>query len=179
MTLTANGPSRIQLSNQSSTQEQINSTLNKQVLYNPFPSSVPRSVIESMNIQRDSDNIQISDGNNISTKCNDDAMNYEKCNRYKEDLESMYDVADLSDNSSNGCYFYDESSSITASDRLSSDQNNTMETNDVTPNYALRITQKDPMFEASLQLAAETTLTNLITKYRMPMRALKTIMNWP
>ena len=75
-------------------------------------------------------------------------MNYEKWNSYKEDLEIIYDVVELSNNSSNGCDFYNENSSITASDWLSIDQKNTMETtNDVTPNYALRITKNVPTYD--------------------------------
>jgi hypothetical protein len=179
LTLTANGPSTIQEQHRSSTKEKINSTLNKQVLYSPFPSSMPRSVMESLNVRRDSDDSEISDGKTISTNVNDDPMNYDNSDSSEEDIEIMNDEVEISDDIIDGCDFNHENSTIIFSDRLSTDQKNTMTMkNDVIPNDALRITNYIPISDASPQLAAEITLTNLITKYRMPMCAKKTIMDW-
>ena len=65
--------------------------------------------MESLNVRRDSDDSEISDGKTISMNVNDDPMNYDNSDSSEEDIEIMNDEVEISDDSINGCDFNEQS----------------------------------------------------------------------
>ena len=164
LTLTANGPASIQVTSKPSNKQDINSVLNKQVMYNPFSSAVPRSAIESMKLSGlEAHHNPDNDSDSSEDEVVIDNEEWDESDSSKDDSEERESPDDHS-SVSNDC---------------KSSDTGTFEANDSdTPKTTLRITQTVPSSGVSPQLAAEITLMNLITKYRMPLCALKTIVDW-
>ena len=68
LTLTANGPTTIQVSSSHSNKDEINSQRNKQLMYNPFPSEVPRQLLKELEVALTKKKSQSKDMNKYKKK---------------------------------------------------------------------------------------------------------------
>ena len=224
LTLTANGPTTIQVSSNHSNKDEINSQRNKQLMYNPYPSEIPRNLLTNFavafptkksktkhrnrykNKKKDKDiNTDDSDIESNDDLDNDNQTKYRKerkeyhtkgTNSCESEMYTEIDTDDNSDELSSEESYYkmklpynNESCTSTdtnmmlnqefsSSDESTFDTDINYTTDNLTNDNTLRIKKFVPLSRASPQLASEITLMNLLTKYKMPMNAVKTIFDW-
>ena len=224
LTLTANGPTSIQVSTNRSNKNEINSQRNKQLMYNPFPSELPRQLLKEIEgdiaepnsqhkitdiynnkkkdkgVNTDDSDIATNDDldNDSLTNAKIERKNYksEGTNSCESEMYTDMDTDNNDDDASSEESYYEKklpynNESCTSTDtnlmlnqEFSSSDESTIDThiNNTTDNLTndntLRIKQFVPLSRASPQLASEITLMNILTKYKMPMNALKTIFDW-